>query len=153
MARVLKSPPNPQNCRKEAKILEKGAFIFCAKLWYAPNPGSKANADESRWLTFRQRIFGVLQIDQSRMSGRRTSGTSSLRASLGAQVLLAAFAFVSLGNSQFPKMSGKAPGSPRHPLAVLSHHLKCEMKSPHLVDFSWDFVDFQSNLSRILADF
>ena len=38
-------------------------------------------------------------------------------------------------------------------LGVLSHHLKCEMKSSHLVDFSWDFVDFQSNLSRILADF
>ena len=28
---------------------------------------------------------------------------------------------------------------------VLSHHLKCEMKSPHLVDFSWDFVDSLSN--------
>ena len=37
-------------------------------------------------------------------------------------------------------------------LGVLSHHLKCEMKSPHLVDFSWDFVDFQSNLSQSLAD-
>ena len=27
-------------------------------------------------------------------------------------------------------------------LAVLSHHLECEMKSPHLVDFSWDLVEF-----------
>ena len=27
-------------------------------------------------------------------------------------------------------------------LGVLSHHLKCEMKSPHLVNFSWDVVDF-----------
>ena len=24
----------------------------------------------------------------------------------------------------------------------LSHHLNCETKSPHLVDFSWNFVDF-----------
>ena len=24
----------------------------------------------------------------------------------------------------------------KRPLGVLSHHLKCEMKSPHLVDFS-----------------
>ena len=38
-------------------------------------------------------------------------------------------------------------------LGVLSHHLKCEMKSPHLVDCSWDFVDFQPNLSQILANF
>ena len=30
----------------------------------------------------------------------------------------------------------------RWQLGVLSHHLKCEMKSSHLVDFSWDFVDF-----------
>ena len=41
LARVLKSPLNPQNCRKKEKILKKGTFIFCAKLWYAPNPGSK----------------------------------------------------------------------------------------------------------------
>ena len=27
-------------------------------------------------------------------------------------------------------------------LGVLSHHLHCEMKSPHLLDFSWDFADF-----------
>ena len=38
-------------------------------------------------------------------------------------------------------------------LGVLSHHLKFEMKSPHLVDFSWDLVEFESNLSRTLADF
>ena len=38
-------------------------------------------------------------------------------------------------------------------LDVLSHHLKCEMKRPHLVDFSRDFVDFQSNSSQSLADF
>ena len=38
-------------------------------------------------------------------------------------------------------------------IGVLSHHRKCEMKSPHLADFSWDFVEFCSNLSRILADF
>ena len=44
------------------------------------------------------------------MSGRRTSGTS--RPSLGAQVL-AVFHF--LGKIAVPKMSGKAPGSPRHP--------------------------------------
>ena len=36
LARVLKSPSNPQNCRKKENILERGAFIFCAKLWYAP---------------------------------------------------------------------------------------------------------------------
>ena len=41
LARVLKSPSNPQNCRKKEKILEKGTFIFCAKPWYAPNPRSK----------------------------------------------------------------------------------------------------------------
>ena len=40
-ARVLNSPSNPQNCRKKEKILEKGTFKTCAKLWYAPNPGSK----------------------------------------------------------------------------------------------------------------
>ena len=38
---VLNSPSNPQNCRKKEKILEKGTFKPCAKLWYAPNPGSK----------------------------------------------------------------------------------------------------------------
>ena len=36
----LKSPSNPQNCRKK-KTQEKGTFIFCAKLWYSPNPGSE----------------------------------------------------------------------------------------------------------------
>ena len=41
LARVLKSPSNPQNCRNKQGILEKGTFIFCAKSWYAPNPGSK----------------------------------------------------------------------------------------------------------------
>ena len=41
LARVLKSPSNPQSCRKKESILEKGASIFCAKPWYAPNPGSK----------------------------------------------------------------------------------------------------------------
>ena len=41
LARVLKSLSNPQNCRKKEKILETGTFIFCAKPWYAPNPGSK----------------------------------------------------------------------------------------------------------------
>ena len=40
----------------------------------------------------------------------------------------------------------------KHILGVLSHHLKCEMKSLRLVDFSWDFVDFQSNLSQILTN-
>ena len=40
LARVLKSPSNLQNCRKKQKILEKGT-ILCAKLWYAPIPGSK----------------------------------------------------------------------------------------------------------------
>ena len=29
-----------------------------------------------------------------------------------------------------------------HFLGVLSHHFKCEMKSPHLTDFSWDLVVF-----------
>ena len=38
-------------------------------------------------------------------------------------------------------------------LGAPSHHLKCEMKSPHLVDYSWDFVGFQSNLSQNLANF
>ena len=32
-------------------------------------------------------------------------------------------------------------------------NLRYEMKSPHLVDYSWDLVDFWSILSRILADF
>ena len=41
LARVLKSPSNPQSRRKKEKLPEKGAFIFCAKPWYAPNPGSK----------------------------------------------------------------------------------------------------------------
>ena len=44
LARVLKSPSSPQNCRNKQKILEKGAFIFCAQRpqpWYAPNPGAK----------------------------------------------------------------------------------------------------------------
>ena len=41
LAQVLKSPSNPQNCRKKGKIPEKGTSIFCAKPWYAPNPGSK----------------------------------------------------------------------------------------------------------------
>ena len=40
-ARVLDSPSNPQNCRKKGKNLDKGTFKTCAKLWYAPNPGSK----------------------------------------------------------------------------------------------------------------
>ena len=42
-------------------------------------------------------------------------------------------------------------------LGVLSHHLKCEMKSPHLVAFSWDLVDvwveFELNFGHYLADF
>ena len=41
LALVLKSPSNPQNCRKKEKIVKKGTFIFCAKLWYAPNSGLK----------------------------------------------------------------------------------------------------------------
>ena len=41
LARVLKSPSNSQNCRKKQNYLNKGTFIFCAKPWYAPNPGSK----------------------------------------------------------------------------------------------------------------
>ena len=43
-------------------------------------------------------------------------------------------------------------GVPRM-LGVLSHHLKCEMKSPHLVDFRRHFVDVLSNLGRMLANF
>ena len=46
LARVLKSPSNPQNCRKEERILEKGTFIFCAKLWYAPNPGPQKRSEK-----------------------------------------------------------------------------------------------------------
>ena len=38
-------------------------------------------------------------------------------------------------------------------LLVFSHDLKREMKSPQLVDLSWDLVDLQINLSRILAAF
>ena len=38
---ILKFPSNPQNRKNKQKILEKGTFIFCAKPWYAPNPGSK----------------------------------------------------------------------------------------------------------------
>ena len=41
LARVLKSPSNPQNCRKNAKTLKKATFIFFSKPWYAPDPGSK----------------------------------------------------------------------------------------------------------------
>ena len=41
LARVLKSPSNPQNCRKKEKIMGKGTFIFCSKPWDEPNPGSK----------------------------------------------------------------------------------------------------------------
>ena len=35
-------------------------------------------------------------------------------------------------------------------LGVLYHQLKCEMKSSHFVDVSWDLVEF---MRRILADF
>ena len=46
---VLKSLSNPRNCRKKEKILEKnGTLIFRAKLWYAPNPGSKEILWEKR---------------------------------------------------------------------------------------------------------
>ena len=42
-------------------------------------------------------------------------------------------------------------------LGVLSHHLKCEMQSPPLGDFSWDYrrfsVGFESNFDRFWADF
>ena len=41
LARVSKSPSKPQNCRKKEQNLEKGTPVFCAKLWYAPNPGSE----------------------------------------------------------------------------------------------------------------
>ena len=50
LALVLKSPSNPQNCRKKEKNLEKDTFIFCAKLWYAANPGSKENQMQRRIL-------------------------------------------------------------------------------------------------------
>ena len=53
---------------------------------------------------------------------------------------------------QYEKGRGNSVNGGFGKLGVPSHHLKCEMKSPHLVDFGWDFVDFQSNLSRILAD-
>ena len=33
LARVLKSPSNPQNCRKKEKNLEKATCIFCATNW------------------------------------------------------------------------------------------------------------------------
>ena len=36
----LKSPSNPQTAERR-KSLKRAPFIFCAKLWYAPNPGSK----------------------------------------------------------------------------------------------------------------
>ena len=36
-------------------------------------------------------------------------------------------------------------------VGVLSHHLKCEMKSPHLVEFSWDFVDFESKFGSTFS--
>ena len=38
-------------------------------------------------------------------------------------------------------------------LGVLSHHLKCQMTSSHLVDFSWDIAEFESNSGRSSADF
>ena len=42
LAGILKSHSNPRNCSKKEKVLKKGIFfVFCAKLWYAPNPGSK----------------------------------------------------------------------------------------------------------------
>ena len=31
----------PSKLQKQGKIPQKGTFIFCAKLWYAPSPGSK----------------------------------------------------------------------------------------------------------------
>ena len=37
---VLFSPSNPQNCRKNRKSWKR-TLHFCAKSWYAPNPGSK----------------------------------------------------------------------------------------------------------------
>ena len=46
------------------------------------------------------------------MSGRRTSGSS--RPSLGVQVL-AVFSFIFLGKIAVQEMSGRTPGSPRHP--------------------------------------
>ena len=51
-------------------------------------------------------------IGRPRMSGRRTSGSS--RPSLGVQVL-AIFSFIFLGKIAVQKMSGRTPGSPRHP--------------------------------------
>ena len=50
-------------------------------------------------------------IRWSRMSGRRTSGTS--RSSLGVQVLAVFLHF--LGKIEFQNMSGKTPGTPRQP--------------------------------------
>ena len=38
---------------------------------------------------------------------------------------------------------------------VQSHHLKCEMKSPQLVDLSWNSIDFRRNVVKfwpILAE-
>ena len=41
LARVLKITLKPSNSGQKEKNLEKTTFIFCAKLWYAPNPGLK----------------------------------------------------------------------------------------------------------------
>ena len=41
LARFLKTPLNPQNCRKEEKILEKDTFIFCATTLVCNKPWFK----------------------------------------------------------------------------------------------------------------
>ena len=57
-ARVLNSPSNPQNCRKKEKILEKGTFKTCAKLWYMHQTLVQKRSEDS-WETLRgsQRPF------------------------------------------------------------------------------------------------
>ena len=61
LERVLKSPSNPQNCENKKKILQKGTIIFCAKIWYAPNPyfcngGGEGNSEGQDW-NFQSNIF------------------------------------------------------------------------------------------------
>ena len=62
-------------------------------------------------MRFVQAIFAVTKIGWSRMSARRTSGSS--RPSLGVQVLPSLPSF--LGKIAVQEMSGKTSGSPRHP--------------------------------------
>ena len=89
-------------CRKSIKLW---GTLWGIKIWHS-------------WLILEEIFLDISRgprgpFGQSRMSGRRTSGTS--RSSLGVQVL-AVFSFKLFPReSRSSKMSGKTPGSSRHP--------------------------------------